>query len=52
MNLDVTRNDAAQCPYKIIHLPWVCTPHSVRNTDTVHTDFVDSLVDRQEIYKI
>ena len=52
MDFYITTYDAAQCSDKLEDLAWVCTANSVRNTNTVDTDFINGLVYTEEIDKI
>ncbi len=52
VDFDVTANNTAQCPDQFVNLAGVCAAHGVRNADSVDTDLVDSLVDREQVDEI
>jgi hypothetical protein len=52
MGLDVTRDDTAECPDKLVDLSGGSASNGIGNTDTVHTNLVDGLVQRQQVDKV
>ena len=52
MNLDVTAHDASERPHQVVHLPGVRTSDGISNTDTIHANFVYSLVDAEEVDEV
>lgn len=52
VNLDVASYNSSQRPYKLVNLPWVGTANGISNADSVHTDLVDGLVDREEVDEV
>ena len=52
MNLNVTRDDTPKRPDEFINLPWVGATNCISDADSVHTNPVHGLIDRQEIHKI
>jgi hypothetical protein len=52
MDLDVARNDTAEGPDQVIDLAGVGAANSVSDADTVDTNLIYSLVDREEIDEI
>ena len=45
MNLNITAHNSAECTDEIINLARVGTANCIGDTDTVHADLVDGLVD-------
>lgn len=52
MNLNITLDNSTERTDKIINLTRVRTTNSVSDTDTVHANLVDSLVDGKKIDKV
>jgi hypothetical protein len=62
MTLNVTGYNTSKCPHKIVYLPWIRTSnlksvfppgeYSIGDTDTIHTNFINSAINRQEIHQI
>ena len=52
MDLDITAHNPAECTDEIVNLARVGAANRVGDTDTVHANLVDSLVNRQEIDEI
>lgn len=52
MDFDVAANDTAQRPDEFIDLSGVCAADRVGNTDSVDTDLIYSLVDREEVDEV
>ena len=50
--LDVAAHDTTECPDQVVDLSRSGTTNGVRDTDSVHTDLVDSLVDGEQVDQI
>ena len=52
MSFDIARNDTSECSDEIVYLTCVGTSNSISDTDTVDTDLVYCLIDREEINEV
>ncbi|KAH3671919.1 hypothetical protein OGAPHI_000105 [Ogataea philodendri] len=52
MALDVARNNALQRLDKLVHLSWVGASNSVGNTNSVHTNLVDGLINIEQVHDV
>ena len=52
VNLNVAANDAAESADELIDLTRVRATNGISNTNTVHADAIDSLVDRKEVNQV
>ena len=52
VDLDIAADDATERTHEIVHLSWIRTTDSVRNTDAIDANLVDSLVDGQEVDQV
>ena len=52
VDLDIATDDATERADEIVHLSWIRATDSVRNTDAIDANLVDSLVDGQEVDQV
>ena len=52
MAFDVAADDSAKCSYEVVDLSGACAADGVCNTDSVHTNLVDSTVESKEIDQV
>ena len=52
MDLDVTAYDTSEGPHEIVNLTRIGASHSVRNSHSVDTDLVNSLVNREQVDQV
>ena len=52
MDLDITAHNPAECTDEIVNLARVGAANRVGDTDTVHANLVDSLVDGEKVDEI
>ena len=52
MDLDITAHNPSECTDEIVNLARVGAADGISNTNTVHANAVDSLVDGQEVDEV
>lgn len=52
MGLDIGADDASEGPHELVHLARTGNTDCIRNPNTVHTNPVNGLVERQEIHEV